>query len=272
MIKDYCFGGVNNMKAEQTDSLTGIILLTSISIVAFSLFSRDTQILIFAIPIIYGLIIAVSRKNNKDIDDSIRSIGLGESNTKTAIPIGIAVGLLVFIFGNLVISLTSRVTASSIPTFAISLSGASFIPANVFLGVNILTQWLIVSPSEEIGFRFLCPFIYNSFIKIAPVAMILATITWVGIHIPAYIMQAVPLSMYFVLFFVGLISIGLIYYTNGLTASVVMHATFNTLVLAIGGVLNIYVYFILIIIALSLILLYLSGGDRRAKTQTEFNL
>ncbi len=260
------------MKAEQTDSLTGIILLTSISIVAFSLFSQDTQILIFAIPIIYGLIIAVSRKNNKDIDDGIRSIGLRESNIKTAIPLGIAVGLLCFIIGNLIISLTSRVTASSIPTFAISLSGASFIPANVFLGVNILTQWLIVSPSEEIGFRFLCPYIYNSFIKFAPVAMLLATVTWVGIHIPTYIMQAVPFSMYIVLLIIGLISIGLVYYTSSLTASVIMHATFNTLVLIIGGVLNIFTYIILILIAISLIFLYLSGGDRRAKTQSEFNL
>lgn len=258
---------------EKTDSLTGLILLTSISIVAFSLFSQDTQILIFAIPIIYGLIIAVSRKNNRDIDDGIRSIGLGESNVKTSIPLGIAVGLFVFILGNIIISLTSKTTASTIPVFAISLSGASFIPANVFLGINVLVQWAIVAPSEEIGFRFLAPYIFNSFIKFAPVAMLLGTLTWVFVHIPAYIMQAVPVSMYFVLFFIGVVSIFLIYYTSGLTASVVMHAVFNTLVISIGGVINIYTYIILIFIALSLILLYLSGGERRAKTKSsEFNL
>jgi hypothetical protein len=258
--------------AEETSSLTGLILLTGLATVTWGLFSQDTSVLVFAIPVIYALIIANSR-GNKDIDENVRSIGITGTNLKEAIPIGIAMGLLCFIIGNLIISLSSKVTASTVPTFA--LSGASFIPANVFTGVNILMQFLVVAPSEEIGFRFLAPYIYNSFIKFAPVAMLLGTITWVFIHIPTYIMQGTPISMYAVLFIIGLISIGLVYYTKGIIASWVMHSVFNTLVLIIGGVLSIPTYIILVLIAGSIILIYFTaaGGGRNAKRQpSEFNL
>lgn len=272
MKRDCYFGDVNNMKTENTDPLTGITLLTGLAILTFGLFTQDTSILFFAIPIIFALLVANSR-GNKDIDDNIRSIGITGTNIKTAIPIGIAAGLFCFILGNLIIGLTSKVTSSTVPTFAIPLSEASFIPAQMFLATNILIQFLIVAPAEELGFRFLSPYIINSFIKSAPIAMLGGTLLWVFTHIPAYTLQSTPLSMYIVLLVIGLIAIGLIYYTQSLITPWIMHGTFNTLVLVIGGVLSVYVYLMLIFIACSLIFLYLSGGGKHGKkTQSEFNL
>lgn len=262
------------LKVEETNSLTGMILLTSLALLTFGLFTQDINLLWFALPIIFSLIIAISRRSG-DIDEAVKSIGISGTNIQSAIPIGIIAGVIVFIIGSFIVTFTDKNTASMIPTFAIaSLSPATstLIPAGSFLAMNLLIQWLIVAPAEELGFRFLAPYIFYSFSKSIPFAILFGTLLWIVEHVPTFAIQGASQGMYIVLLLLGIMSIALIYYTGGIIASWIAHGVFNSLVLIMTGTLNSITYLVIIGIIISLIIIYSKSGGKNAKTQSNFNL
>lgn len=261
-------------KPEETKSLTGLILITGIAIVTLGIFTDDLGLLWFSIPIIFSLIVAVSR-GNRDIDDAVKSIGISGANIQTSLPLGVIAGMLVFIVGSLIVTYTSKNTASLVPVFAIaSLTPATttLIPASIFLLVNVLIQFFIVAPAEELGWRFLTPFALYSFTKSLPFAMFFATILWMLTHVPTFIIQGVSQGMYIVLLVLGLTSIALIYYTSGIIASWIAHATFNILVLIVASAITLQTIIAMITIIIILSLIYIKGGDKHATKQTTFNI
>lgn len=258
-------------KVEETGALSGLILGSGLAILTIGLFTKNLELLWFSVPIIFALIISVSR-GNRDIDDAVKSIGVSGSNIKTSLPLGIIAGLATFVFGSFIVSFTDANTASLVPVFAIASVTPSLISAETFLAINIIIQWLIVAPSEELGFRFLAPYVFYSFSKSIPLAMLFGTLLWIVEHIPTFILQGASNSMYIVLLLLGVVSIALIYYTGGILSSWIAHSVFNTLVLLFTGSISLAAYLTMGAIAITLILLYLKVGERNAKTQTNFNL
>ncbi len=261
-------------KPEETKSLTGIILLSGISIVTLGLFTQDLSLLWFSIPIIFSLIIAVSR-GSRDIDDAVKSIGITGTNIQTSVPLGIIAGMVVFLIGSLFVSYTDRNTASLVPVFAIaSLTPATttLIPASVFLFVNVLIQFFVVAPAEELGWRFLTPYALYSFSKSIPFAMFFGTFLWMLTHVPTFMLQNVAQSMYIVLLMMGIVSIALIYYTSGIIASWIAHATFNILVLVLSTAITSTTILTMLVMMFILFLIYVKGGDKLAKSKSSFNL
>jgi hypothetical protein len=262
------------IKVEDTKSLTGIILLTGISTVIFGIFTKDLNLLWFSLPIIFSLIIAVSR-SRKDIDDAVASIGITSSNIRTSIPLGVSAGILVYIVGSMLLSFTDKNTASIVPTFAIaSLTPANtlVIPASLFLIINVFIQWLVVAPSEELGFRFLAPYAIYSFTKSVPVALILGTFAWIFTHIPTFLIQGASSGMYIVLFILGIVAIALIYFTGDIVSAWISHATFNTLVIISTAVFSTVTLIILVSLLTFLSIFYVTSGGSNAKKQSPFNL
>ncbi len=261
-------------KPEETKSLTGLILITGIALVTLGLFTQDTSLLWFSIPIIFSLIIAISRGSH-DIDEAVKSIGIAGTNIQTSVPLGIIAGMVVFIVGSLFVSYTAKNTSSLVPVFAIaSLTPATttLIPASAFLLVNVLIQFFVVAPAEELGWRFLTPYALYSFSKSIPFAMFFGTVLWMFTHVPTFILQGISQSMYIVLLMLGVTSIALIYYTSGIIASWIAHATFNILVLVLATAITSTTIISMVVIMFILFLIYVKGGDKLAKSKSPYNL
>lgn len=257
---------------EITQPLTGLFLLTGIAIMVFGLFTDNVNMLFFAIPIIFALIVSVSR-GFSDIDNAVASIGVSGYNIRDSITLGLTAGVMVYVIGSMLITFTDDNTMALVPMFAISNTAtASVIPSYIFLGINILIQWLVVAPSEEVGFRFLSPYVINSLVNNLPISMIVGTLLWVFIHIPTYTIQNAPLMMYLVLVIMGIVAIYLIWITGSLISAIILHAVFNTIVVLISGPPTWFTYIVLITISISLLMFYTYGGENHNKKQTPFNL
>lgn len=259
---------------EKTKGITGLVLFSGLAIFTFAIFTQDFKVLIYAIPILYALNIGVTR-GSKDIDDAVESLGFSTYNIKDSIPIGVASGIFVFMLANLLVEITPDTMGAIVPLFAVTtftgVTTAAIIPASLYQGMNIIIQWTVVAPSEEIGWRFLTPYIANSFIKSVPIALAIGILLWAFTHIPSYTLQNVPNMMYLILIFMGLVAVLLIYETGGLLASWVMHGTFNTLVLITAGAVFFTTYIILTVIMLSLTIFYFFGGEKHGK-KTPFSI
>jgi len=255
------------VKQGETSTLTALTLFTGLAIVTFGLFLKDANILFYAVPIIFALIVAMSR-GNSSIDEGLRSMGITGTNIREAIPLGILSGVIVFFVGSFMIELSPKTASIFVPTFAIAglATASAVIPSSVFMASNILMQWSVVAPAEEIGWRFLAPYIAYRIVQSAPIAFIFGIITWVFIHIPTYLLQEAPMTMYVVLVLLGAVSVGLIWITKGIIASWIAHSTFNTLVLTLSGGLDTYTMYLLIAVAIGLGILYYTQYSARKAT------
>lgn len=251
--------------AEKGSSFTtGYLILSVLVTMSLALFFKDATYLVFALPTILAFTLAASiDKRGGSADSDLEAVGWSSKNLTSAIPLGIAGGIISLVMGGFIMRTASM--ASLVPDFSTSiaaLTGASIIPAGLALATNIIATAMVVVPSEELGYRLLAPYAFFAAFKNQILAWIAASLLWAGTHIPTFMAQGVDNSMYIVLMFISLVNILLIYYTQNIMSAIISHMTFNIgVLLSPGG--NIMAYYVVAVIAIILSLAYFTSNNKR---------
>src|SRR5659263_46700 len=204
---------------------TGFLILSSLSIVILTLMFKDPLYIVFAIPIIMVFALAASVGGKGSSDSDLAAIGLSNKHMNVAVPIGILGGIVAVFLAGIITSFTAQ-SAAIVPDFSsVTLLSVSIISPSVAMSVNIIAQWLVVAPSEEAGYRILAPYAGQAIFKNLGFAWIFASLLWLATHVPTFIAQGVPNSMYLVLLMISTITIGLLWYTGNIISTIITHAT-----------------------------------------------
>ena len=227
---------IKPIKIEKSSATVGYLILSTIAVISFALAFQDMNMLVFAVPLLVGFVIAASINKGKPEEDII-AIGYSGVHPEFFIPIGLIGGLIAIFVGSLIMEFSSQSTAALIPDFS-GLKLAAVIPPTVALSVNLMAQWLIIAPSEEILARTVAPFAFMSLTKNVIVAYLAGSALWMLTHYPTFTLQNVPNTMYLVLAVLAAITLIVYFLTKSLFASIISHATFNSGVLILGAQIN----------------------------------
>ncbi|CAG0948617.1 MAG: CPBP family intramembrane metalloprotease [Candidatus Methanoperedens sp.] len=252
---------------QSSTSTTGYLILSSLFIVILTLMFKDPLYIVFGIPIIMVFALAASVGGKGSSDEDLAAIGWSNKHMDTVIPIGILGGIVAVFLAGLITSFTQQ-SAAIVPDFSSSATilSASVITPSIAMSVNIISQWLVVAPSEEAGYRILAPYAANSIFKNLGFAWIFATLLWVATHIPTFIAQGVPNSMYLVLIMIATITIGLLWYTGNIMSTIIVHGVYNTGVLLLSNKVDSLTFYIVAIIIMILFIAYYSSSKKGSRT------
>lgn len=245
-----------------SSATTGYLLFSAMSIITFALALQDPMFLVFAIPIILVFVLAAARGRG-DVDRDLAGIGWTNRNLEMAVPLGIVGGMAAFVFGGLVVQ-TEGIYASIVPDFSAlgKVTTASVIPPAMATSINILSQWFVVAPSEEVGYRVLAPFAGMAVFKNMVVAYIVGTLMWIMTHVPTFTVQKTPMGMYFVLVLLSIIAIALFVFTGNIMSAIIMHGVFNTGVILSTSGADMMAYYVIFSIALVLSAVWIFGRGK----------
>ena len=260
-------------KESKTDSgsaTTGYLILSSLTVVLLTLFYKDATYLVFAIPLVLVFTLAASAdKKGGGVDEDLEAVGWSDKGMELAVPLGIIGGMVVLFLGSIMTRYTPETASILVPDFSsiAALTTATVIPPYLSLSVNILSQWLVVSTSEESLARVLAPFAFMKIFKNTIIAFILAGFFWMLMHIPTYVAQGANQSMYLVLLLLAFITTVLYVWTGNLISSIIAHATFNSGVLLSANNFDTGTMYVVLIIAAMLIYAWLSGALKSGKVK-----
>lgn len=252
------------MKPETTDVSVGYLIFSSLFIMIAALAFQELNYIVFFIPLAVSFALASSRDRG-GTNKNLASIGWTDNNTSMSIPYGIFGGLVAVIIGSMVVGV---IPGSIIPDFSTlgKLVTASVIPPTIAVGFNIISQWLIVAPSEETLSKILSPYAGNLIFKSAPVAIIISALLWMGMHYPTFKLQGVSSSMYIVLAILYGITLLLFYITGSVLSAIVAHGTFNSVVLVTSSQSNPFAYYILFGIGLIMAVVWWKSKNKGRAT------
>lgn len=253
--KDYAYSGTS-----------GYLLLSAIIIMLFALVYQDTGYLTFGIPIIMVFILAASvGKGNTDSD--LAQLGWTSQKLDVAIPLGILGGVVSLFLGSIIIGkLSTGSLATIVPDFSGmgKLGTASVVPAMLATSANLISQWLIVAPSEESLTKILGPIAIFAITKNVVIAYLGAMFLWGLMHYPKFLMTGQPNSMYIVLAVVFGIALLVFYLSGNIMGAIVSHATFNSSVILIGENVNTITIYVVGVIAAILIYAFYTSRSSKA--------
>lgn len=244
------------IKTKSGGITTAYLLFAVLATVTFGLALNDLSFLYFAILIL--LAFALSAMADKGSPQkNLETIGWSDRNISQAIPYGIAGGLLTIFIGSYLLRLTPQASSLIAPDFSATASILTgvIIPSSYAISFNIIGQWLIVAPAEEAGYRIVAPFAALSALGSEFLAFGIATILWIFSHVPAYVSQNAPNSMYAVLLVLATVTILLIKITGTVMSAIVAHGTYNSIILLMSSPSNTTTLFIMM--AIFLILIYI---------------
>jgi hypothetical protein len=249
----------------------GYLILSGLTVILFALALKEPMFIVFGIPITLIFALAASEdKRGGGLDEDLEAVGWTDKAMEQAVPFGIIGGMATLVFGGLIINYTPETASILIPDFTsiAVLTTASVIPPTVAVSANIISQWLVVAPSEESLARVLAPFAGMRIFKNVIIAYIFAAFFWILMHVPTFITQNAKPAMYLVLIILAGITTVLYVYTKNLMSSITAHGTFNTgVVLSSSGFTQATIYVVFIIIAV-LLYAWISGvlkSSRRAR-------
>jgi len=226
---------VSRSESNSGSATTGYLILSGLTVVLFALAFKDPMYIVFAIPLafIFTLGASVDKSGRGSVDDDLEAVGWSDKNMQLAIPLGIIGGMIALILGSIMTKYTPDTASILVPDFSgvAALTTATVIPSSLALSVNIASQWLVVSTSEESLARVLAPFAFMKIFKNTVVAFILAAFFWIFMHVPTYTAQGANSMMYGVLLLLAAVTTILYLFTKNLMSSIIAHATFNTGVL-----------------------------------------
>ncbi len=239
---------------------TAYLIFAALATVTFGLALNDLSFLYFAVLILlaFGLS-ATSDKGSPQ--KNLESIGWSDRNISQAIPFGIAGGILTVFIGAIVFKLTPQTSSLIAPDFSATafIVIGSVIPASYALSFNIIAQWIIVAPGEEAGYRIVAPFAAMSAFGSELIAFGIASVLWIFTHVPAYVSQNAPNSMYLVLAVFSIIAIALIKLTGTVMSAIVAHGTYNTIVLIMASPPDSTTMFVMLAILFALLFIWFRG-------------
>lgn len=224
------------LTSKRSSVTTAIMILSLLFVVAYTLFLDDAMFMVFAIPLLAFIIFAKLNEGN-DIDESLESVGWGDRNIWFAIPMGFIGGAFALIVGGLLLKANLAQASILIPNMQITggLAVASVIPASVATSANIISQWMVIAPSEEAGFRVLAPYALSSIIP-TPIFIFGASIVmWAAYHYPTWLMSGTNANMYIIIVVWGIIFASLLLLTGNILSSITAHAVTNSSIILING-------------------------------------
>lgn len=237
---------VHDNKSDMLPTM-GYIFACLIIIVGLTLGFRDAFFMVFAIPL-SALIGIAALQDKGSINKNAETIGLGTDNIVKSIGLGFLGASLSLIFGTIVMGLNLMQASIFIPDFsaAASIVVGSVIPANLATMAEITSQWTVVAPSEEAGFRIVFPYAIETIIPSIPVMFGLSILVWAMYHYPTWVMSGTNPNMYLVIVVWGILWAGLLLLTNSFMSPVVAHGSTNTAVLLASA--NMVSFFTMIIV------------------------
>lgn len=249
------------IKIQQSSATAGYLITSAVGVMAFTLAFRDYSFLVFAIPII--LVFALGASIDKGgVDEDLEAVGWSEKNIKLAVPIGILSGIVSLFIGSLIMQFTPENIGSIIPDMSSwvgKLATASVIPPALAVGANIIGQWWIISPSEESLSKILGSYAGMSVFKNIYIAYVFGIFVWIAMHIPTFIIQGTSIAMYGVLVVLGGTTLIAYFMTRNLISAVVGHGVFNTGVILLSENINIVSYYVILIIAVIIAVVWMRG-------------
>lgn len=248
------------IKTKSGGVTTAYMIFAALATVTFGLALNDISFLYFAVLILLAFVLsAMSDKGSPQ--KNLASIGWSDRNIGQAIPYGIAGGLLVVFIGSVLLKLTPQSSSIIAPDFSAtaSIMVGAIIPASYALSFNIIGQWLITAPAEEAGYRIVAPFAAMSAFGSELIAFAIATLLWIFSHVPAYLSQNAPNSMYLVLIVLSIVTISLIKITGTVMSAIVAHGTYNTIVLIMSSPSDSGTLFVMMAIFFTLIYIWFRG-------------
>lgn len=255
---------VSRKESEESGSATtGYLILSSLTVVLFSLWFKDAMYIIFAIPLafIFTLGASADKTGKGSVDSDLEAVGWSDKNMDTAIPLGIIGGMLTLFLGSMIIRFTPETASILVPDFTniATLTTASVIPAQWALSGNIISQFMVVAPAEEALARVLAVFAFLKIFKNIIIAFVLAAFFWLLLHVPTYLAQGASQNMYVVLLLLALVTTVLYIFTHNLMSAIITHSVFNSGVLLSSNNFDSGTMYIVLIIAAILIYAWISG-------------
>lgn len=248
------------IKTKSGGVTTAYMIFAALATVTFGLALGDLSFLYFAVLILLAFVLsAMSDKGSAQ--KNLSSIGWSDHNISLAIPLGIAGGIITIFIGAFIFRLTPQTSSMIAPDFSATasiLTGA-VIPAAYALSFNVIGQWLITAPAEEAGYRIVAPFAAMSAFGNEILAFAIASLLWIFTHVPAYVSQNAPNSMYLVLAVFSIVAIALIKITGTVMSAIVAHGTYNTLVLIMSSPLDSTIFIVILSILFILLFIWVRG-------------
>ncbi|MDD5453914.1 MAG: CPBP family intramembrane metalloprotease [Candidatus Ratteibacteria bacterium] len=255
---------VSRQESDSGSATTGYLILSGLSVIILALFYKDPLYLVFAIPLVLVFTLAASadKTGRGSVDEDLEAVGWSDKGMEIAVPLGIIGGMAALFIGSIITKYTADTASILVPDFtgASSLSTASVIPPYLSLSVNILSQWLVVSSSEESMARVLAPFAFLKIFKNIFIAYILASAFWILMHIPTYLAQGANQGMYLVLLLLAFVTTLLYIFTKNLMSSIIAHSTFNTGVLLSSNNFDAGTMYVVTLIIAILLYAWISGA------------
>ena len=225
--------------SERSSITTAIMILSLLFVVAYTLFLQDAMFMVFAIPLLAFVTFSALRGGD-DIDESLENLGWGDRNIWFAIPIGFIGGAAALLVGGILLNVNLANASFLIPNMKASggLVVASVIPASIAISADIISQWMVVAPSEEAGFRVLAPYALSSIIPSSIFIFTGSTLMWAAYHYPTWLMSGTNVNMYIIIVAWGMIFAALLLITGNILSSITAHAVTNSSIIIINN--NIY--------------------------------
>jgi membrane protease YdiL (CAAX protease family) len=201
--------------------------ITLLSCIFLILLTEDYSYNVFAyMVIIYLLYAALQSKSS--VEKSLANVGFKRDNFPYCAGLGLIASVVCIIIGNLIYSEFDSTASVFVPSFTFM---ASSVTPSVLVGLNVVSQYLVVGISEELGFTYFASSLFNKFVNGSIIAYILSRLLWAANHYPNWSESNTPAIMYVILFIWGLVFVSLYVLTGNILTSVVAHAHMNALVI-----------------------------------------
>ena len=226
----------NLLTSERSSITTGIMILSLLFVVGYTLFLDDSMYLVFAIPLLAFITFSALRGGD-DIDESLENLGWGDRNIWFALPMGFVGGAVALLIGGIILNVNLVNASLLIPNMktAGGLAVASVIPVSIAITADIISQWMVVAPSEEAGFRVLAPYALSSIIPNPIFIFTGSTLMWAAYHYPTWVMSGTNTNMYIIIVVWGMIFAALLLITGNVLSSITAHAVTNSSIIIINN-------------------------------------
>jgi len=259
--------GIGVFRDTKSNATVAYVIFCVVFVMVFALMFKDAMFLVFGFPIV--LLFALgSSFDGGTTEQDLETVGWSSGNMKNAVPIGIVGGLSGLMIGGLITNFVPGQMASLVPDLAgtSSILTASVIPASLSISANIFSQFMVIAPSEEALSRVLIPYAsYKAFKNWIIAFVVIAPAIWIGSHIPTFIAQGAPQSMYLVLFVLAMITTAGFLLTKTILTAIISHGVFNSGVIIINGGIDITAYFIVFLIIAVLAYAWFKGDAKPLK-------